>query len=79
MLVSQGPWWWIRVFPPGFVVTIEEYSPVEPATGAETAIARSMSVFWPDPTTNSPGWMRLAIREAGSGAVRCRWEPARRP
>ena len=49
MLVSHGPWWWIRVFPPGAVVTIDEYRLVEPATGAETAIARSMSAFWPVP------------------------------
>jgi L-cysteate sulfo-lyase len=33
---------------------------VEPATGAETAIDRSMSAFWPVPRTNSAGWMRRA-------------------
>lgn len=62
MLVSQGPWWWIRVLPPGAVVTIDEYRLCEPATGAETAIARSMSVFCPVPTTNSEGPIRFAIR-----------------
>src|SRR6185312_8724809 len=62
MLVSQGPWWWIRVLPPGAVVTIEEYRFVEPATGAETPMARSIAAFWPVPTTNSEGWMRRAIR-----------------
>jgi 1-aminocyclopropane-1-carboxylate deaminase/D-cysteine desulfhydrase-like pyridoxal-dependent ACC family enzyme len=62
MLVSQGPWWWIRVLPPGAVVTMDEYSPVEPATSAETAIARSMAAFWPVPTTNSDGRIRFAIR-----------------
>ena len=61
MLVSQGPWWWMRVLPPGAVVTIDEYRPVEPATLADTAIARSMSVFWPVPTWNSGGLMRFAI------------------
>lgn len=61
MLVSQGPWWWTRVLPPGAVVTIDEYRLVEPATPAETAIARSMSVFCPVPITNSRGLIRLAM------------------
>lgn len=61
MLVSHGPWWWIRVLPPGAVVTIDEYRLVDPATPADTAIARSMSVFCPVPTTNSDGLIRLAI------------------
>lgn len=61
MLVSHGPWWWMRVLPPGAVVTIDEYSIVEPATGADTAIARTMSVFCPVPTTKSGGLIRLAI------------------
>jgi 1-aminocyclopropane-1-carboxylate deaminase/D-cysteine desulfhydrase-like pyridoxal-dependent ACC family enzyme len=61
MLVSHGPWWWIRVWPPGAVVTMDEYSIVEPATGADTAIARTMSVFWPVPTRKSEGAIRLAI------------------
>jgi 1-aminocyclopropane-1-carboxylate deaminase/D-cysteine desulfhydrase-like pyridoxal-dependent ACC family enzyme len=62
MLVSHGPWWWMRVFPPDAVVTIDEYRLTDPATGAETAIARSMSAFCPVPTTNSAGPIRLAIR-----------------
>src|SRR5829696_8933500 len=62
MLVSHGPWWWIRVFPPGAVVTIDEYRPVEPATPAETPIARSMSLFCPVPTLNSDGLIRFAMR-----------------
>src|SRR4051812_12437130 len=62
MLVSQGPWWWMRVLPPGAVVTIDEYRFVEPATAAETAIARSMSAFCPVPTRNSEGAIRFAIR-----------------
>ena len=61
MLVSHGPWWWIRVLPPGAVVTIEEYRFVDPATGADTAIARSMSVFWPVPVWKSAGPIRFAI------------------
>lgn len=51
----------MRVLPPGAVVTMDEYSIVEPATGAETAIARTMSVFCPVPTTKSDGLIRLAI------------------
>src|SRR6185295_3261864 len=73
MLVSHGPWWWIRVLPPGAVVTIDEYRLVEPATGAETAIARSMSGFWPVPTTNSDGPIRFAIRPMIPAA---RYDPA---
>lgn len=61
MLVSHGPWWWMRVLPPGAVVTIDEYSIAEPATGADTAIARTMSAFCPVPTTKSVGLIRLAI------------------
>jgi hypothetical protein len=61
MLVSHGPWWWIRVLPPGAVVTVDEYSIVEPAVAAEMAMERSMSEFCPVPTTQSSGPIRFAI------------------
>lgn len=61
MLVSHGPWWWMRVLPRGAVVTTEEYRFVDPASGAETVIARTISAFWPTPTMNSGGLIRLAI------------------
>jgi len=70
MLVSHGPWWWIRVLPPGAVVTVDEYSIVEPAVAAEMAIDRSMSVFCPVPTTQSSGPIRVAIRPMIAAADR---------
>jgi len=42
-------------------VTIELYRWTDPAFGAEIAIDRSMSTFWPVPVRNSAGVMRLAI------------------
>src|SRR6476646_10719725 len=39
---------------------MDEYRFVDPATGADTAIARSMSAFCPVPTTNSEGRIRRA-------------------
>ena len=41
-IVSQGPWWWIRVRSPGAVDTIEEYSCLDPTVCAEMAIDRSI-------------------------------------
>src|SRR6266508_2646224 len=61
MLVSHGPWWWIRVFLPGAVVTIEEYNRTEPVADAEMAIERSMSTVCPVPVRRCSGVTRTAI------------------
>src|SRR5688500_4107283 len=60
----------MRVLPPGAVVTVEEYSIVEPAVADEMAIDRSMSVFCPVPTTQSSGLIRFAIRSIIAAAGR---------
>ncbi len=59
--VSQGPWWWIRVFDPGWVVTTEEYNPTEPATPDETPMDRSMSACWPIEVWRWAGVIRMAM------------------
>ena len=41
---------------------MDEYRLVDPAIGAETPIARSMSAFCPVPTTNSEGPILRAMR-----------------
>src|SRR6185295_8370942 len=54
----------MRVFAPGAVVTIDEYSPTDPTRSALIAIDRSMSAFWPVEVDRSSGRIRVATASA---------------
>src|SRR6185436_14900060 len=54
----------MRVFAPGAVVTIDEYSPTDPTRSALIAIDRSISAFWPVEVDRSSGRIRVATASA---------------